>query len=156
MVGVVRWEPYLWSTTPTAPDEQVAAVARAWGTASLPADYLAVAREHQGESPEPGSLRVGGTPRTVECLLHFAAEPAGWSLTAVDAELRDRLPAGVHPIATSTSGTFWCLDLRDGGAAVVHVDPDVDPDEEPEHALRVAAPDVTTFLARLHDGAEAG
>lgn len=146
---MVRWEPYLWPSTPTATAAEVAAVERAWG-AALPAAFSDVARDHQGESPEPGSLRVGGVPRTVECLLHFADRPAAWSLTVVDAELRDLLPTGVHPVATSTAGTFWCLDLRADPPSVLHADPD----EEPEDALREVAPDFATFLARLHDGAD--
>lgn len=136
---------------PAATDDEVAAVARAWG-AALPGSYVEVARRHQGESPEPGALRVGGTPRTVECRLHFGDRPTAWSLPVVDAELRDRLPTGVHPVAATTSGTFWCLDLRGGGAAVVHVDPDVDPDQEPEHALWTVAADVTAFLEQPHPG----
>ena len=153
---MIRWEPYLWPTTPVATDEEIGAVERAWGVA-LPADYRAVAREHQGESPEPGGLRVAGAPHTVECLLHFRAsgDHASWNLVAVDAELRDWLPLGVHPVAATTSGGFWCLDFRGaapGTASVLHAESD----DEPEDAFRTVAPDFATFLGRLRDPADQG
>lgn len=148
----IRWEPYLWPSTPEATDEEIAAVERTLG-AALPADYLAVARAHQGDSPEPGSLRVAGQPRTVECLLHFrdTGEHASWNLAVVDAELRDRLPPGVHPVAATTSGSFFGLD--DAGA-VVHLDLDADPDEEPDELARRVAPDFPAFLAALGDAVD--
>jgi hypothetical protein len=145
--GDIHWEPYLWPTAPEATDQEIAAVERTLG-ASLPLAYLAVARAHQGDSPEPGSLRVAGQPRTVECLLHFRSggEHASWNLAAVDAELRDRLPDGIHPIAPTTSGTFFGLDA---GGAVIHLDLDADPDEEPDEVAREVAPDFPAFLAAL-------
>jgi hypothetical protein len=46
----------------------------------------------------------------------------GYDLTNVLQELGDRIPSGIIPIATTDTGEYLCLDLREGGERVVFWD----------------------------------
>jgi cell wall assembly regulator SMI1 len=115
----------------------------------LPADFVAVASEHQGRTPSPSVFRLeDGTESILNNLLHFEASSPTSSIVRAWDDLQDILPAGVVPFAADPGGNYLCFDYRESDEQPpvvfwVHDDPSAP-------TQRVAA-SFTQLLALLYD-----
>jgi hypothetical protein len=87
-----------------ASDEQVQKAERELGV-RLPADFLAIAKTHQGATPEPQcfDLPKGGRG-SIKYLLHFDEAPFYSNIVARGEPVSDVLPEKVIPFAEDGGG----------------------------------------------------
>ena len=133
-----------------ATDEQVEEAERQLEV-RLPADFLAIARAHQGARPEPNLFDLpdgSGGHGVINYLLHFEEEPfdsnivqRGWP-----AWHHGALPEKVIPFAED-SGNLICFDYRntDEAPEVVYWD------HESDAPLQRVASNFTELIGMLHD-----
>jgi cell wall assembly regulator SMI1 len=95
-----------------ASDEKVQKAERELGV-RLPADFLAIAKTHQGAMPEPEcfDLPKGGRG-SIKYLLHFEEEPFYSNIVSRGEPVRDVLPEKVIPFAEDGGGNLLCFDYR--------------------------------------------
>ncbi|MCO8273944.1 SMI1/KNR4 family protein [Actinoplanes sp. TRM 88003] len=110
----------------------------------LPAEFVAVARIHQGAAPVPAGVDLpNGFGTAVDHLLHFEDSPFTSNIVAAIFPLLDVLDEGIIPFAADVGGDFFCFDYRasndDPSVVFWSVDWGVVP----------LAPDFAAFLAML-------
>ncbi|AGZ45157.1 SMI1/KNR4 family protein [Actinoplanes friuliensis] len=80
---------------------------------SLPSEFLAVARVHQGAAPVPAGIDLpNGFSTAVDHLLHFEDSPFVSNIVAAIFPLLDVLDEGIIPFAADVGGDFFCFDYR--------------------------------------------
>lgn len=80
----------------------------------LPADFLAVARVHQGARPQPSGIQLpNGFGTAVEGLLHFGDSPFTSNITAAWWARQDGLDKGVIPFALDVGHDVFCFSYRE-------------------------------------------
>jgi cell wall assembly regulator SMI1 len=116
---------------------------------TLPADFVAVARHHQGRAPSPCVFTLeDGTESVFNHLLHFDRSSPTSSLVGAWNDLRDILPSGLVPFAPDPGGNYLCFDFRE---SVVHPPIAFWAHDDPTGPLQRVAPSFTALLALLHD-----
>jgi hypothetical protein len=111
----------------------------------LPSDFIAVAAQHQGRTPNPSIFRLeDGTESIFNNLLHFGGASPSWSITVA----WENLPAGIIPFAADPGGSYLCFDYRESAdhPPVVFWAHDA-----PNASTQRVAASFTDLLAILHD-----
>ena len=140
----VEWRDSLIPNPPVASDAAIRNVERALRV-RLPADFLDVARMHQGARPTPDGITLpDGSVTGVKNLLHFEAEPANRNIVHRRFPVDDILAKGVVPFAEDVGDDLFCFDYRTSPDAPAVVYWSVDTGVVP------VAADFTRFLAALH------
>ena len=133
---------------PYASDEAVRVIERQFGV-RFPADYLAVARAHQGAAPRPAGFDVEDFGRTaVQYLLHFEEKPPFSNIASRWEMAQDGLAEKVVPFAEEIGGDLVCLDFRENPDAPTVAFWSVDTGEV------TIADSFTDFLTKLHGDEE--
>lgn len=142
---MVEWHDEAISSPPLADDAAVRAAERALRV-RFPADFLEVARAHQGAAPEPARVDLpDGSVTAVGRLLHFEEEPGLSNVVHRGFPLQGVLAKGIIPFAEDIGGDVFCFNYR----------------KTPEHptiaywsvdtgTVPIAA-SFTAFVALLHD-----
>lgn len=131
---------------PTPASDQVVRQAEDELRVPLPADFLAIARNHQGARPEPAGIDLrDGFVTDVDCLFHFADSPFTSNILAAGFPYEDVLPKGIIPFARDIGGDVFCFNYRDDydNPSVVFFGSGF--------GMIPLAPSFTAFLALLHD-----
>lgn len=80
---------------------------------TLPSDFLAVARVHQGAAPVPAGIDLpNGFGTAVDHLFHFEDSPFVSNIVAAAFPLLDVLDEGIVPFAADVGGDFFGFDYR--------------------------------------------
>ena len=110
---MVTWHDNMIKDPPIASEDKVRAAERELRVA-FPADYLAVARAHQGARPEPANVTLpDGAVTAVGSLLHFEDAPFYTNIVAAMSPVEDVVPKGVVPFAEDIGGDLFCFNFRD-------------------------------------------
>ncbi len=142
---MVTWHDGLIANPPLASDDAVRTAERALRV-RFPADFLAVARVHQGATPVPSGITLpDGAVTAVKNLLHFADEPGIRNIVARRFPVVDVLAKGVIPFAEDIGDDLFCFNYRKTPDAPTVVFWSVDTGMVP------LAASFTDFLALLHD-----
>lgn len=142
---MVTWDNGAIANPPPASDEAVRQAENELRV-DLPADFLAVARTHQGASPQPASIDLrDGFVTDVDCLFHFEPSPFTSNILAAGFPFQDVLPKGIIPFARDVGGDVFCFNYRDDydNPSVVFFGAGF--------GIVPLAPNFTAFLALLHD-----
>lgn len=95
-----------------ADDEAVRRTERALRV-RFPADFLEVARAHQGAAPDPARIDLpDGSVTAVGHLLHFEEEPWLSNIVSRGFPLEGVLAKGVIPFAQDIGGDVFCFTYR--------------------------------------------
>ena len=79
----------------------------------LPPDFLAVARVHQGATPQPDGIALpNGFTTGVAHLLHFEEAPFVSNIVAARFPVAESLDKGVIPFAADIGGGLFCFSYR--------------------------------------------
>lgn len=154
----VVWEPYI--EPPVKGDEAALATLEQEAGVALPQDVRQLILSRAGQVTEPGTISLEGPRETAFAPVLYAggtkshqrytysiefvlSQLVGWA----EAESPEAL--GLFPFASNTGTGYFCLDYRADRQQpkIVFVDLNFDFDET--GAVRPAAPDLSTLLARL-------
>lgn len=142
---VVTWHDSLIPNPALASDAAVRNAERALRV-RFPADFLAVARVHQGAVPNPADITLpDGAVTAVKNLLHFEDEPGMWNIIARRFPVEGVLEKGVIPFAEDIGDDLFCFNYRQTPDAPTVVFWGVDTGMVP------LAASFTEFVALLHD-----
>ncbi|MBC8160383.1 MAG: SMI1/KNR4 family protein [Roseiflexaceae bacterium] len=142
---MVAWHDGVISNPSLASDTAVREAARALRV-RFPADFLAVARLHQGAVPIPGNITLpDGAVTAVQNLLHFEAAPGMQNIVARMFPVAGVLDKGVIPFAEDIGGDLFCFNYRQTPDAPTVVFWSVDT------GMVELAANFTEFVALLHD-----
>lgn len=143
---MVTWVDGAIANPPPASEEAVRA-AQLQLRVPFPADFLAIARTHQGARPEPADIDLGnGFTTAVDCLLHFEDSPFVSNILAAGFPVADALDKGVIPFAKDIGGDLFCFSYRE------------DYDHPPvvfwsaDWGTLPLAPSFSAFVELLHNG----
>ena len=132
-----------------ASDDQVQKAERELGV-RLPADFLAIAKTHQGAMPEPECFDLPeGGKGSIKYLLHFEEEPFYSSIAALREPVNDVLPKKVIPFAEDSGGNLLCFDYRNSDET-----PEIlfwDHEGNAPFPLQTIASSFTDLITRLRD-----
>lgn len=107
---MVEWHDAALTSPAPASDEAVRAAERQLRV-RFPADFLAVARAHQGAAPEPAKVDLpDGSVTSVGHLLHFEEGTA--NIAARRFPVEAVLQKGVIPFAEDIGGDLFCFNYR--------------------------------------------
>ena len=136
------------AATPVGSPDSPAAVRAAENQlrVDLPADFLAVARTHQGAAPVPANIDLPNDFGTaVAHLFHFEDAPFASNIVAAGFPAAGSLDKGVIPFAADVGGDLFCFCYREDYDKPPVVFWSVDFGTVP------LAPDFTAFCALLRD-----
>jgi hypothetical protein len=154
----VVWEHYI--EPPVSGDQTVLAALEDQARVSLPQDLRDLIITRAGQVTEPGAISLEG-PRTTPFapILYVGGEPSharytysiefvmshlvGW------AEAESAAALGLFPFASNTGTGYFCVDFRSDPKSTKIVFVDLNYDFSEPGAIRPAAPDLATLLAKL-------
>lgn len=140
---MVEWVNDTIDAMPPATDAEVAAAEETLGV-RFPADYLAVARAHQGAGPVPQRVDLpNGFVVGVDYLLPFSDSAGIHGIVARRFPLEDVIAPTVIPFAEDTGGDLFCFDFGKSAS-----NPPVG-FWSTDTGLVELAPDFTSFVASL-------
>lgn len=141
----VFWRDSLIVDPPAASDAAVREAERSLRV-GLPADFLEVARVHQGATPVPAKVTLpDGAVTSVKNLLHFEDEPGMRNIVHRRFPVLDVLDKGIIPFAEDIGDDLFCFNYRKDpyDPSVVFWSVDT--------GAVLLAPDFDSFVAMLHD-----
>ena len=147
----IEWEFYLWDKEVTATDAEINLVETELGI-KFPEDFLAVAKYHQGKTPEPCEFTVGSCSDVFNHLLHFRSlgEYKEYSILSTKNALAHYLPQNHIPFAGTPGGNFLCFVYENEESPyVAHVNHEL-PINDKDCITKVAA----SFEAFIHEISE--
>lgn len=154
----VVWEPYI--EPPVSGDVAALASLEEQAAISLPTDVRQLILSHAGQVTEPGTISLEGPRETAFAPILYAggtkahkrytysiefvlSQLVGW------AEVESPAALGLFPFASNTGTGYFCLDYRSNQTHPQIVFVDLNFDFTEAGAIRVAAPDLSTLLAKL-------
>lgn len=112
----------------------------------FPADFLAVAKDHQGAAPQPAKIALpNGFTTAVAHLFHFESTPFISNIVGAWLPVQKVLDKGIIPFAADVGGDLFCFSYRQ------------DYDNPPvvfwgvDFGVVPLAPSFTEFVALLRD-----
>jgi len=149
----VTWEDYVWSEGHKATPEQVKAIESKLNI-SFPNDYLDVAMQEHGKTPEPCGIPISKGSSVVITLLHFEDDPTdkenyNYSIIRQHNLLTENQNPLLVPFAKAGGASLFCFDYRNSkkSASIIFNDSD----SEGEEAIIPIANNFTEFLTMLEE-----
>jgi hypothetical protein len=154
----VVWEHYI--EPPVSGDETVLAELEVQAQVSLPQDLRDLIITRAGQVTEPGSISLDGPRTTPFAPILYAGGKSSHSRYTYSiefvmshlvgwAEAESPAALGLFPFASNTGTGYFCVDFRSDPKSTNIVFVDLNFDFSEPGAIRLAAPDLATLLAKL-------